>query len=91
MANMNLILKLTCFALLPVFSIAAQQTEVAKTDLTNDNWQAWFDHIAPNDDELVWRSQIPWLSTFSDGVLAADKADKPLLLWVMNGHPLACT
>ena len=31
------------------------------------------------------------LTTFKDGILAADTAGKPLLLWTMNGHPLGCT
>jgi hypothetical protein len=26
-----------------------------------------------------------------DGVIAAQKQDMPILLWAMNGHPLACT
>ena len=26
-----------------------------------------------------------------EGIVAADVAGKPLLLWTMNGHPLGCT
>jgi hypothetical protein len=39
---------------------------------------------------LAWQ-QIPWATTFKDGIVAADAAGKPLLLWTMNGHPLGCT
>ena len=34
---------------------------------------------------------VNWLPTFWDGVIAAQKQDMPILLWAMNGHPLACT
>lgn len=34
---------------------------------------------------------IPWETSFAAGLKTADKAGKPVLLWVMNGHPLGCT
>ncbi len=48
------------------------------------------DFQLPSGDELSWRA-IPWRDSFAAGVLDADKADKPVLLWAMNGHPLGCT
>ncbi len=63
---------------------------VADIELTADNYEVWRDHIVPETNELAW-NQIPWLTTFKDGILAANAADKPLLLWTMNGHPLGCT
>ncbi len=51
---------------------------------------AWRAHLRPAADELRWR-EIPWLSTFTKGVFAADAQEKPLLFWAMNGHPLGCT
>ena len=57
---------------------------------TADNFAAWRDHISPTAAELRW-TQILWLTTFGDGIAQADSQDKPLLLWVMNGHPLGCT
>lgn len=59
-------------------------------ELTDGNYAIWRDHILPADSELAFE-QIPWLTTFKDGILAADRAGKPLLLWAMNGHPLGCT
>tara|TARA_B100000941_G_scaffold151559_1_gene107404 strand:- start:1466 stop:1621 length:156 start_codon:yes stop_codon:yes gene_type:complete len=50
----------------------------------------WKDFIKPTKKELAW-AQIPWRTTFYDGIIDADKFNKPLLLWVMNGHPLGCT
>ncbi len=60
------------------------------TELTPDNFVAWRQHILPSDRELGWM-EIPWLTTFADGIAAANSADKPMLLWTMNGHPLGCT
>ena len=62
----------------------------ADIDLSEANYQAWRDHILPNESEMAWE-QIPWLTTFKDGIVAANAAEKPLLLWTMNGHPLGCT
>ena len=46
--------------------------------------------ILPTDAEVRW-STIDWLPTYTDGLKASSAQDKPLLLWVMNGHPLGCT
>jgi len=50
----------------------------------------WRDFIKPTKEEMAW-SEIPWKTTFYDGLIESDKEQKPLLLWVMNGHPLGCT
>ncbi|MCA8964561.1 MAG: hypothetical protein H6838_00730 [Planctomycetes bacterium] len=47
-------------------------------------------HVLPSADELQWR-EIPWLGTLGEAVVQAHAQDKPVLLWAMNGHPLACT
>ncbi len=50
------------------------------------HWQ----HVVPRADELAWR-EIPWLGALAEAVVQAHAQDKPILLWAMNGHPLACT
>jgi hypothetical protein len=62
----------------------------SKVELTDKNYADWKKHILPDTGELAWQ-QIPWATTFKDGILAADAAGKPLLFWTMNGHPLGCT
>ena len=62
----------------------------ADIDLTDGNVDVWREHILPAPDELAW-AKIAWLTTFQDGILKAEEANKPLLLWTMNGHPLGCT
>lgn len=74
----------------PVTEAAAAPAAAADIELTDANYQAWRGHILPDSSEMGWE-QIPWLTTFKDGILAANAANKPLLLWTMNGHPLGCT
>jgi len=50
----------------------------------------WKNYITPTQNELAW-TRIPWLSSFGEGMIQADAQQKPVLLWVMNGHPLGCT
>ena len=51
---------------------------------------SWRDAIRPCDTERAWE-RIGWQTSFAAGLRAADAAGKPLLLWMMNGHPLGCT
>ena len=80
--------------LLPSSPLAGRTPDVptakAKVELNDQNYAEWRKHILPDTGELAWQ-QIPWATTFKDGIVAADAAGKPLLLWTMNGHPLGCT
>ncbi len=35
--------------------------------------------------------EIPWRAALWDALVEADAAERPVLLWAMNGHPLGCT
>lgn len=48
------------------------------------------DHILPGAEELKW-TEIPWRATFWESVVEAQGKEMPILLWAMNGHPLALT
>ena len=65
-------------------SPAASQT------LTEETCSAVREHVLPSLEEQAWRS-IPWIDTLAAGVLEADARKRPLLIWVMNGHPLGAT
>lgn len=52
--------------------------------------EVWQAYVEADADESRWL-EIPWIPTLAGGLRAADGADKPVLLWVMNGHPLGCT
>ncbi len=54
------------------------------------NFSQWCDLIRTSDSELAWQ-QLPWLASFHQGLVEAAREKKPLLLWVMNGHPMGCT
>jgi hypothetical protein len=80
--------------ILPSSSLADQTPDgppaKGKIELNDQNYAEWRKHILPDTGEMAWL-QIPWATTFKDGIVAADAAGKPLLLWTMNGHPLGCT
>ena len=71
-------------------TIDSQTYSAVTFDLSDTTLRAWRDHILPTQAERAWES-IGWLASFSDGLRAADRNQRPLLLWVMNGHPLGCT
>ncbi|MGE3166319.1 MAG: hypothetical protein AB7O52_15540 [Planctomycetota bacterium] len=58
--------------------------------LTLDELERWQRAVIPTADEERWL-QIPWLASFGEGLQQGGRDDKPVLLWVMNGHPLGCT
>ena len=58
--------------------------------LDDASFATWRDRIQSRVSELVWE-QLPWLATYHKGLEKAAAEGKPLLLWVMNGHPLGCT
>jgi hypothetical protein len=39
--------------------------------------------------ECAWRN-VGWLPSFGDAVVRARAEGRPIFLWAMNGHPLAC-
>ena len=58
--------------------------------LDGATFATWRDRIRIRDSELVWE-QLPWYVTYHEGLEQAGTEGKPLVLWVMNGHPLGCT
>jgi len=76
--------------LLLVLFLLGCRVEQKPFHLHKDTYKMWQDFIKPTKKELAW-SQIPWRSTFYDGLIDSEKDQKPMLLWVMNGHPLGCT
>lgn len=59
-------------------------------ELNDKTYAQWRDHIRPTREETSWQT-IPWQPTFWNAVLEAQRLEKPILVWAMNGHPLACT
>ena len=67
-----------------------QTTTLSVPALTGENFARWRDFLRPKQEERLWQ-QIPWRSSLWEAALDARQQDKPVLLWAMNGHPLACT
>ncbi len=57
---------------------------------TPEDLAALRDRIVPSAEESVWRS-IPWRTNLQDGIADAHASVRPILLWLMNGHPMGCT
>ncbi len=72
------------------YLLAAGSARLETPALTDQNFAQWRDFIRPKPQECRWE-QIPWQTSLWDAAVTANKQDKPILLWAMNGHPLACT
>lgn len=75
---------------LTLAAVCSAPQEPEPPQLSQAALHAWSEHLAPTDDEDRWR-QIPWRQSVGDGLTDAARAKKPMLLWLMNGHPLGCT
>jgi hypothetical protein len=75
------------FATLVFLLLTAGEPSAELNDKTLAQWR---DRIRPKSEERCFET-VNWLPTLWEAVIAAQKEDKPILLWAMNGHPLACT
>ena len=64
-------------------ALAADEPAALLTDAT---YAAVRDAVLPKPAELEWR-KIGWRSDFWTAVVEAQRDEKPVLLWAMNGHP----
>jgi hypothetical protein len=75
------------FALLVSLMLAA----TAHADLRSaKSWERLHAIIAPSASEDTWLA-IPWETDLEAARQRAIREDKPIFLWQMDGHPLACT
>jgi len=57
--------------------------------LTAETYASLKAAIAPTREESGWR-EVGWRPTFGTAVAEARRTQRPVFLWAMNGHPLAC-
>ena len=74
----------------PALLLAFTASVAAAQELSDRTFATLRAQILPRPDELLWRG-IPWREALWPAVAEASAAGKPILLWAMNGHPLACT
>ena len=68
----------------------AALARAADPELTDELYPQYRDHILPKPSEESWRS-VGWRTSYWAAVQEGNKKGLPVLLWTMNGHPLACT
>ena len=56
----------------------------------SDDYAKCHDQICLKPDEQSYQ-QIPWRTSILQGMVDGQKSDKPIMMLLMNGHPLGCT
>jgi hypothetical protein len=69
---------------------ASEQSAARALELNERNYEQIRKALAGPKDESGWR-KISWRPSFGEAVVEARKQEKPILLWVMNGHPCGMT
>lgn len=77
----------TLVALLFLLALGAV---ASSQELTEKNYEDIKKQVMPTPEEEEWR-KIEWHPTLWDGVIKAQKDDKPIMFFAMNGHPFGCT
>jgi len=54
------------------------------------DYAKWRGYLLPSANESS-HHKIPWRTTVLTGLIDAQEQDKPILLFLMNGHPLGCS
>lgn len=70
--------------------LAADKDQPLKTPPPSAEYAKWRDHVLPNPSEQSYR-KIPWRASVLQGIVEAQKQDRPVMIVLMNGHPLGCT
>ena len=83
-------MKSTTLLVLPLLLAGPLAWAQQAPKLTERSYEKLRDYVLPDAREEAWR-KIDWKSTFWDAVIEAQKEEKPILLWAMNGHPLGHT
>lgn len=76
--------------LLAILLLAMAIHSRGAVELTDDTYETWRDYVLPKEEELGYKA-IPWRASYWEAVVEAQEKEMPILLWAMNGHPLACT
>lgn len=81
-----------CFAILASIALSSMLSPSASADdpSATVDWQSVEQRVLPTAEELRFK-EIGWRTVFWDAVKEAQRTDRPILLWAMNGHPLGCT
>ncbi len=71
--------------------VSASGEKAARTlELNEENYDRIRQALTCPMDESGWR-EIPWRPNLGEAIVEARKENKPILLWMMNGHPCGMT
>lgn len=59
-------------------------------ELNDQTYKYWVDFVRPNSEELKWKN-VGWRTSLQTGREEAERLQRPIFLWTMNGHPMGCT
>jgi NO-binding membrane sensor protein with MHYT domain len=62
----------------------------ATSTLTPDHFRTLHAAVAPKAKTERW-TEVPWQTDLLTARAKAAREGKPLLMWIMDGHPLGCT
>ena len=69
---------------------ASGQKAARLLELNEENYGKIRKALTSPKDESGWR-EIPWRPNLGEAIVEARKKKKPILLWMMNGHPCGMT
>jgi hypothetical protein len=78
-----------CLLVPGVVVVASLTTARASEPISPEQFKQLQTVIKPAPSEDKW-AQIPWMTDLWEARRRAAAAGKPLLVWEMDGHPLAC-
>jgi hypothetical protein len=70
--------------------VLAREQITPSTKLTEGSFRSVRDEILLRPPKELWRD-IPWRPNLAEAIGEAREKDKPILLWMMNGHPCGMT
>ena len=68
----------------------ADQETPLRTPSVSDEFSKGRDRVLPNPSEQSYR-KVNWRTSVLRGIVDAQKDDRPVMIVLMNGHPLGCT
>ena len=71
-------------------ALGRDQDQSLQMRTLSTDYAKWHDHVLLNPSEQSYR-KIPWRTSVLQGIVDAQKSDKPVMILMMNGHPLGCT
>jgi hypothetical protein len=66
------------------------ESNLESSIVESNNIESKIASVVPTAEEDKWL-QIPWHTNLMQARLEAQRLNRPLFLWVMNGNPMGCT